>query len=122
MPESVGYPDMGASVNVAGFNIHNGERYVHLGPGGEAMLRLTRDKGEEPYISRANGRMKTLERDGNGMKFRLAGWTPLQVSFANAEKCTVLNGKEVIKPVSAEAGAVTFRLPEGEHALSVQCR
>jgi len=122
MPVTLGYPDIAGSVNVAGFNNHNGERYVHLGPGGEAELRLTRENGKAPYISRVNGILKSLSNDGRGMKFALDGRTAMEITIANAEKCSLFRGKEAIQPVSAVSGSLTFRLPEGEHELSIQCR
>jgi hypothetical protein len=122
IPATLGYPDMGGGLNVAGYNDLLGERYVHLGPGGEAELRLTVDSGKEPYISRVNGALKKLSRDGRGMEFTLAGRTSMELSLANAGNCSLFRGNETITPLSALSGSLTYRLPEGKHELRIQCR
>jgi uncharacterized protein (TIGR01370 family) len=121
MPSGLGYPALESGANIAGFNEHNGERYIHLGPGGTGEIKLRKKADDKPYIARANGTLKQLERTGRGMSFTLAGRTALELTLENAGQCTLFSGSRALAPVSSRNGRLTYRLKEGEHALKAEC-
>ncbi len=121
IPSALGFPLLGAGANVAGFNEHNGERYVHLGPGGMAEIKLRKKMEDKPYISRVNGTLAKLARNGRGMSFTLTGMTAMELVMENAGQCSLFSGGRRLVPVSAKNGRLTYRLKEGEHALKAEC-
>ncbi|MRR56093.1 MAG: hypothetical protein EG822_16595 [Deltaproteobacteria bacterium] len=120
-PASLGYPYLGDAANIAGFNEHNGERYVHLGPGGKAEIKPRNKMDDKPYISHLNGTLKKLERSGRDLSFTLSGMTAMEITLENAGQCTLFSGNRPLVPVSAKSGSQTYRLKEGEHALKAEC-
>lgn len=120
-PAALGYPALETEANIAGFNEHNGERYIHLGPGGTAEIKLLEKVDRKPYIAKVNGVLKKLERNSLGMSFSLAGKTPMELTLENAGQCTLFSGNKALVPVSAKSGRLTYRLKEGEHALKAEC-
>ena len=120
-PASLGYPYLGDAANIAGFNEHNGERYVHLGPGGTAEIKPRKKMDDKPYISHLNGTLKKLERSGRGLSFTLSGMTAMEITLENAGQCTLFSGNRPLVPVSEKSGSQTYRLKEGEHALKAEC-
>ncbi len=121
MPSDLGYPALEPDANIAGFNEHDGERYIHLGPGGTAKINLRKKADDKPYIAGVNGTLKKLERTGRGMSFTLAGKTALELILENAGQCTLYSGDRALAPVSSRNGRQTYRLKEGEHALKAEC-
>lgn len=121
LPSVLGYPSLEAGANIAGFNEHNGERYIHLGPGGTGVIKLRKKADEKPYIARVNGTLNKLERTGRGMSFTLSGSTALELILENAGQCTLFSGDRALAPVSSRNGSLTYRLKEGEHALKAEC-
>ncbi|MEA5115526.1 MAG: bifunctional glycoside hydrolase 114/ polysaccharide deacetylase family protein [Geobacteraceae bacterium] len=121
IPSGLGFPSLGTGVNIAGFNEHNGERYVHLGPSGTAQVKLRKKMDDKPYVSRVNGTLKKFVRNGRGMSFTLTGMTAMELVLENAGQCTVFSGNRALVPASAKNGRKTYRLKEGEHALKAEC-
>lgn len=121
IPAALGYPSLESGANIAGFNEHNGERYVHLGPGGTAQVKLRGKLDDKPYISSVNGVLKAFARNGRDMSFTLSGMTALELTLENAGQCRLYSGNRPLVPVSTKNGRLTFRLKEGEHALKAEC-
>ncbi len=121
LPSAMGFPQLDAGANIAGFNEHNGERYVHLGPGGMAEIRLREKADGKPYVSRVNGSLSKFARNGRGVSFTVTGMTAMELVMENAGRCTVFSGNRALVPVSAINGRLTYRLKEGEHALKAEC-
>lgn len=120
IPVDGGYPDLETSRNVAGYLDYNASRYIHLVPGGEAVIRLTAAPGNIPCLSRANARLESLERTSHGMRLVFDSYTPYSVTLANALGCRVKGADG--EPSPAGNGANGIELPEGKHALVVECR
>lgn len=88
VPASLGVPDVAGSRGVAGYNAHNGERYVHLASA-EGELRFASAPSRRPYLIDANGRLEGWQRDGRRLKFSLRGHMPLEFSLGDAAGCRV---------------------------------
>jgi hypothetical protein len=122
IPASLGYPDFARSRNVAGFDDFEGQRYIHLGPGGEALLFLKTAAPREPYLQSANGLIEALRRSAGTLMLRLRARVPLAFTLANTAHCrTRINGK--VRRGSVDGlGNMRFQL-EGERArIAVSCR
>ena len=120
IPVAGGYPDLETSRNVAGYNDFNNSRYIHLMPGGEAMIRLAGEPAQIPGLARANARLASLERTSHGMRLAFDSHTPFAVTLANVAGCRVWGADG--EPSPAGNGANGIELPEGQHALVVECR
>jgi peptidoglycan/xylan/chitin deacetylase (PgdA/CDA1 family) len=119
---SLGYPDLARSRNVAGFDDFEGRRYIHLGPGEEAVLFLETAAPREPYLQSANGLIEALRRKPGKLVLRLRARVPLAFTLANTAHCrTRIDGKA--RRGSADGhGNMSFQL-EGDRArIAVSCR
>ncbi|MHB8056764.1 MAG: bifunctional glycoside hydrolase 114/ polysaccharide deacetylase family protein [Desulfuromonadaceae bacterium] len=120
IPRTLGYPDLHNSNKVAGFNDHVDSRYLHLLPGGEALVTLAQSSPDEPYLASAGGFLDYFERYNNGLKLGLHGYTPFKVRIANAKGCRFPKGIKTV--TSGNVNELVAELPEGKHALTVDCR
>jgi len=120
IPPILGYPDLQKSSNVAGFNDHGDSRYLHLLPGGEAWVQLEKSSPRMPYLVTAGGFLDSFERSNNGVKLELHGYTPFTVRIGNAKGCRFSQGIKVV--TSGNVNELAAELPEGKHALEVNCR
>lgn len=120
IPRTLGYPDLQNSSNVVGFNDHGDSRYLHLLPGGEARVRLVQSVPGEPYLVSAGGFLDSFERSDSGVKLELHGYTPFSVRIGAANGCRFSKGITAVK--SGNSNELVTELPEGKHALAVDCR
>ena len=86
-----------------------------------AEIKLRKKMEDKPYISRVNGTLAKLARNGRGMSFTLTGMTAMELVMENAGQCSLFSGGRRLVPVSAKNGRLTYRLKEGEHALKAEC-
>jgi polysaccharide biosynthesis protein PelA len=89
VPMSLGYPDLKRSENIAGFNVHAGERYIHLGTAKRSILVFSHQKPSQPYLVSANGFVTHFFRDAGGMQFSLNAYLPLEFVLFRPKNCTV---------------------------------
>lgn len=86
--QTQGYPDLGRSANIAGFNDANDARYISLGPD-RARLVLAPRPPTEPYLIRANAVVAGLQRQHGSLSLDLQGHVPLKVQLANIRGCQI---------------------------------
>jgi len=122
IPAGLGFPDLETSRNVAGFNQHLGQRYIHLGPGGEAEIRLGAEPGRHPRLAEVNGTLTALKREGRGLGFGLKGETDMRLSLAESDHCALRSGTRTLSPIGGPKGAAVYDLSKGEYALRIECR
>lgn len=121
VPERLGYPDFNRSVNIAGYDTFGGQRYIHLGPGGQARLVLQAKAPSAPYLANANGEIEGLQRTKTSLTLRLRGTVPLKASFRNTAGCTVkIDGRPYARRTRS-ANQVHIRLQAHEVTISVRC-
>ncbi|MHB8120998.1 MAG: bifunctional glycoside hydrolase 114/ polysaccharide deacetylase family protein [Desulfuromonadaceae bacterium] len=120
IPQTLGYPDLLNSSKVSGFNDHGDSRYLHLLPGGEARVELAQSSPAEPYLASAGGFLDYFERGNNGLKLELHGYMPFKVRIANARGCRFSKGVKAV--TSGNVNELVAELPEGKHALAIDCR
>lgn len=122
IPVGLGYPDLADSRNVAGFDEFNGTRYIHLGPGGEALLILRATPPREPYLESANGLIEALQRTPGSLDMRLRAHVPLAFTLQNATGCrTEVDGRTRGGKRNA-AGALDFQLRAERARVTVSCQ
>ena len=120
IPPTLGYPDLLSSSKVSGFNDHDDSRYLHLLPGGEARVQLEHSPPTGLYLVSAGGFLDSFELSKNGAKLGLHGYTPFKVRIGNAKGCRFSKGIKAVP--SGNVNELVAELPEGEHALTVDCR
>lgn len=122
IPAALGYPDLADSHNIAGFDDFDGMRYIHLGPGGEALLRLQTSPPTEPYLKSANGLIEALARNSDSLELNLRARVPLEFTLGNATHCrTRIDGR--VRPGKAVAdGGLRFQLHRDEARVELACQ
>lgn len=120
IPGDAGFPDLTADTGIAGFSEHGDSRFIHIMPGGEARIRLTGVPPKLPYLAQAGGRLESLERTGRGMKLTLSGYTPFSVTIGNSGGCEIRKPNGMMSATETDKSVI--ELPEGSHALVVDCR
>jgi polysaccharide biosynthesis protein PelA len=92
VPKRMGFPDMGRSEGVLGWWDEDDVRYIHLDGGPSSLLVMGGKQSGQARLARANGR---VARVSGGWK--VEGSRPLELQFAEAEKCHFLvNGNPVV--------------------------
>ncbi len=121
IPQGVGYPEVGEGSNVVGFSSFAGERYIHLGPGGEARIRLLAKKRGRPYIERMNAVLDTFSRTPCGFTLSFHGWLPVRLVLGDAAHCTLRDNGKQIRPQASQGEQKVFAFPKGAHRLDLVC-
>lgn len=122
IPAALGSPDMERGDNVVGFSTHDGERYIHAGPGGEVSFSLVPGMGRDPYLLRVNGRLDTFSRQGKQLKFTVSGWTPMTLMLGNAGSCVVTKDGKPVRPCSVKGDTASFSMSKGKHVFGLSYR
>lgn len=121
VPISAGYPDLLKSRGVVGYSDHNDQRYIHLAPGSEAYIELTKTPPSLPYVSSLQGVLKSFERTARGLRLGLVSWIPGELKFGSASGCRVVATKGVGKPLDS-GRKISLRAQAGEHEIELLCR
>ena len=122
IPQSMGYPDLERSEHVIGYSAYQGNYYVHLGPGGEALLYLKTQPPTLPYLLESNARVTHFERKPHGIDFSLDGYLDVEVTFDNMASCSLWQHAKAIRPTASVQAKKTYRFKRGmSHELSIQC-
>jgi len=119
IPQGLGYPDLEKSRHLAGFSDHGAVRYLHLAPGGEARIQLSPAPPAVPYLVTAGATLQSFERHAKGLRMKLRGYAPFTVSVGRAAGCSISGAGRGVKKVN---NSLRFELPEGVHALTLNCR
>ncbi len=120
IPRNMGYPDLTASSNVAGFNDHGDSRYIHLLPGGDSRVQFQPAAPRSPYLISAGGYLEAMERRGRGIKFSFKGYTPFTVRLGSASGCRYAKGANAVR--TGVANELVVDVAEGNHAVAIDCR
>ena len=120
IPASLGYPDLARSRNIAGFDDANGQRYIHLGPGDQALLVLSHKRPVAPYLVSANGLIEGLQRRPGELRLTLRGFVPLSLTLGNTAHCRILvNGSPA--QATVRQGQAHLALDAHRAEVSVSC-
>lgn len=121
LPRAAGYPDLHRSRNLIGYSDHGDSRYLHLGPGGEALVVLSVKPPELPYVESVGGEVTFFERFSHGIRMRINARRATTIRLGAAGGCRLYadNGKEIRQNVMNDL--VTADLTEGEHGLELRC-
>ena len=121
LPISAGYPDLLKSRNVLGFNDHGDSRYIHLGPGGEALLVLQSQLPDQPWLQRVGAAVTAFERGGRTIRFSVRALMPTSIAFGASQGCRLRrqNGKELNYRHAGDR--LTAELADGAHTLELVC-
>jgi polysaccharide biosynthesis protein PelA len=99
-PIEKGFPELGTSKNVVGFNTVNNELYIHLGSGGDSRFSFTKTKPNQPYLEDANARVTQWDVSDKTTKFTLQGYVPLRFKLANMKNCKLQLNNQIIPHTS----------------------
>ncbi|AOY00817.1 bifunctional glycoside hydrolase 114/ polysaccharide deacetylase family protein [Jeongeupia sp. USM3] len=119
IPAGLGYPDLAASRNIAGFADHGDERYVHLADD-DAYLALRPAPPATPYLVDASGVLGRWRAQPGRLDFTLDSTRPLTFALANAARCTVRADNHVVAP-KREAAVQRYTLNRHAAQIDVRC-
>ncbi|GHD64112.1 bifunctional glycoside hydrolase 114/ polysaccharide deacetylase family protein [Jeongeupia chitinilytica] len=119
IPATLGYPDLAASRNVAGFSEHGTERYVHLADG-DAYLALQTATPTTPYLADASGVLSKWQTAPGRLSFALDSTRPLTFALANATRCSVRADNAVLTP-RKEAALQRYALNRHAAQIDIRC-
>ena len=121
VPISAGYPDFAASRGVIGFFDHNDQRYIHLAPGGEALLKLTAEPPARPWLAAAAARVNSFDWTPVGMRLSVTARMAGSIRFGNAAGCSLI-ADGLPGAVKQEGKDRIFLLVTGNHELELVCK
>ncbi len=121
IPDTLGYPDLEHSRNVAGFDSANGQRYIHLGTGNRALLVLTRKRPTEPYLVSANGLVGNMRRETGHLTLTLRAQVPLRLLLGNAAGCRIRADGKRLAARSGANGTVSLSLAGKGANIDIRC-
>lgn len=121
LPVSAGYPDLATSRNVLGFSEHNDQRYIHLGPGGEAFLQLSASPPAIPWLTSLPARVERFKRTPDGMELTLTAHLDSTIRFGSAVGCRLLSRGKPLS-VTREGTLLAAPLSAGTHDIALVCR
>ncbi|ABB32191.1 hypothetical protein GeomeDRAFT_0501 [Geobacter metallireducens RCH3] len=119
IPSRAGFPLLDDDSNLAGYSDLGDSRYLHMGTGGEARVRLTATPSAGVSVESAAARLTDFSRNGKNMRFSLSGYTPFTVKLTGTNGCTI--HADNATPYSVK-GDTTVTLTEGSHALAITCK
>ncbi len=121
IPLSIGYPALSRSRNIAGYDDFGNQRYVHLGPGGNATLYLQDSPPREPYLRSANGVVRALTRAPGQLTLTLSAQVPLDFTLGNAARCRTRVDRQIRRGDIEPRHAVHFALKAHRARIQVSC-
>lgn len=69
------YPDVDNSTNVTGFSRRGDTLYISLGEGDRAVIRLSGDRPETPYVHASTGMLRKVESRHHQWSAQVRSWT-----------------------------------------------
>lgn len=119
IPAHAGFPRLEDDTNLAGYSDQGNSRYLHMGPGGEARVRLTAAQPSGVSLESAAARLTDFSRSSTNVRIALTGHTPFTVHLTGTSGCTLNTGGT---PLHSVENDITVTLSEGSHALAVTCK
>jgi hypothetical protein len=120
IPQSMGYPDLLAGSNIAGFNDFQEMRYLHV-VGNETRFSLKDTAPTVPYLVDANAAIKQFERTPSGFRIQLSGHVPLAFSINATNNCQVTS-HEAISADAITSNVRKFRSRHAAATIEALCR
>ncbi len=120
IPADLGYPDLTRSRNIAGFDDANGQRYIHLGPGDQALLVLSPKPPGSPYLISANGLIEGLKRAPGRLQLHLRAHVPLAMLLGNMRDCEIQVNGAAMKP-TIQNGRASLQLDVHTAQVDIRC-
>ena len=121
LPISAGYPDLAASRGVIGFSDHNDQRYIHLAPGGEAVLKMTTVPPQYPWLAAATAGVDRFERTATGIKLLVTARSDGYLRFGGAAGCRLMSGGKTLA-VGQQDGMVSVTIIPGSYGMELVCK
>lgn len=119
LPASLGYPQQAAGI--VGYDAApGGERYLHLS-GAEGRFHLGASVAAGPRLVDANARLTVWQAERGSVRFKLAGYVPLEFSLAQVGQCRVLADDHPLTGKADADGTVHYRLPHAAATLEARC-
>jgi hypothetical protein len=116
-----GYPDLSVSSGVMGFSDHNDQRYIHLAPGGEAVVALCKTPPTRPWLVSAAARVTRFEWQPYGFQFSVHAHAAGLIRFGGGGTCRLtVDGKQA--ELKKEGIEQLFTVPAGSHELELACK
>ncbi len=119
IPTHAGFPQLEEGTNLAGYSDLGDNRYLHLGPGGEARVRLAVTPPTAVSLEYAAARVTDFTRSGKNMRISFTGHTPFTVNLTGTSGCTINTDDTTLNSVK---GDTIVTLTEGNHDLAVTCK
>ncbi len=109
LPASAGVPDMARCVGISGFNVHEGQTYIHTIGRGRADVVMTRGKpAQHLHLAESSAPVEFMELSSRRATFHVRDLRPVEMVFGGFEphgQCAYLeNGR----PYTANADAAGF--------------
>lgn len=123
IPRHMGYPDLSRSQHIMGYSTYNEDVYIHISPGGEALVYLSKTAPTLPYLVSANTRVKRFERTAQGFDLVTeVGYLPLVLTLGNMAHCAVFSEGKIIEPEHPFMNEPTYRFnKESKNDFSIRC-
>ena len=121
LPVSAGYPDLSTSRGVIGFSDYNDQRYIHLAPGGEAVLKMTTTPPRYPWLAAATASIDRFEWTATGMKLTVTAYVDGYLRFGGASGCRVVSGSKTMATTQQD-GMLNATIASGSYGLELVCR
>ena len=120
-PAAAGYPR--AVQGLAGWvAAPEGDRYLHLS-GASARFELAPQpfSPTAPYLVAANARLSDWAAGEHGVRFRLDGHVPLDISLARMAHCRLRADDRPVSGTVAADGTTRYRLPHAAATFEARC-
>lgn len=89
LPLAAGVPDLAASTAIAGWNVANDARYLHLAAPNARLVMGAAPDAPQPRIDNANGRIVAFARTTDGFDATIGGHVPVSFEAADVETCEI---------------------------------
>ncbi|MCE1225086.1 MAG: endo alpha-1,4 polygalactosaminidase [Geobacteraceae bacterium] len=121
LPVTAGYPDLAASRGVIGFSDHNDQRYIHLAPGGEALLVMASQPPGRAWLSAVSAEIKHAAWTSKGMRLTALAHVDGFIRFGGAAGCKLMSGGRVMA-AKQDSGQLKAALGAGQHEMELVCK
>ena len=121
LPIAAGYPDLVASKGVIGFSDHNDQRYIHLAPGGETLLKITPRPPQRAWLSAVAAEITQFAWTPKGMKLAVTAHADGFIRFGGAVGCKLLSGgRGMVAKQASDLLQATFGA--GQYEMELVCK
>ena len=120
-PRSMGVPQVGRSLGLAGFVAGEQEQYLHLSAS-DAWVSFAPNADPSAHLVDANARVVSMERTPTGTRLQLHSHVPLRMAIRHPTGCAVTLGGRRLTPVSSTDGVHLYASDkDGTETLTIGC-